>query len=305
MRTQRLEQGDAQQPEVIVAKSRESRVMRHLFLVLCAAEIGSTLRCNQGTWYLRVNAIDAAKAQQEIHEYQTETQVIAAPAETRHISPKAAVLGSAIYALILGTVMYAQHSEAYGDFLKTAGQMQSSAVRNGHLWRCVTALTLHQDAAHLAGNLVMGIVYGWMVTNRLGAGVGWLATVLAASFGNLLCGLVRPEGHTSIGASTAVFAGLGILAAEATVTAKSSDTSTARRWLPLISGCVLFAWTGTGGSQTDVLAHLAGFSVGATTGVLITAPPAPWSRWLWNNQLACAGVAVGTVIASWILAIKQ
>ncbi|MCH1496500.1 MAG: rhomboid family intramembrane serine protease [Rubripirellula sp.] len=303
LRTQKLEQDEADQPEVVVAKSQEPRFMRHLYLVLCASEIRSTLRCDHGTWHLRVNASDLAQAQQEIDEYQLEISTTKSVTQTKIIARESCVLGVCVYALILGAVMYSQDSKRYGEFLTTAGQMQSIGLREGQWWRCVTALTLHQDAAHLAGNLAMGFVYGWMVSNRLGAGLGWLGITLAASLGNLLSGLIRPDGHISIGASTAVFAGLGILVAEATIATQPSEISKTRRWLPLISGCVLFAWTGTGGTRTDVLAHLAGFCMGTAIGVAICKLPNRGKRWIWAHQLACGLFVIGLVVASWMLAI--
>lgn len=303
LRTQRLEQDEADQPEVVVAESQKPRIMRHLYLVLCASEIRSTLRCSRGTWRLRVNASDAAQAQQEIDEYQSEIRTNGSGTHTNIISRQSCVLGGCIYALTLGAVMYGQHSKSYGEFLTTAGQMQSLGLRDGQWWRCVTALTLHQDAAHLAGNLAMGVVYGWMVSNRLGTGIGWLGITIAASLGNLLSGLIRPDGHISIGASTAVFAGLGILVAEGTIATQSFEISKTRRWLPLISGCVLFAWTGTGGTRTDVLAHLAGFCFGTVIGLAICKLPNCGQRWIREHQLACGFFAIGLVITSWSLAI--
>jgi hypothetical protein len=40
-------------------------------------------------------------------------------------------------------------------------------------WRPLTALTLHADAAHLFGNLVFGVLFGYAAGQLLGSGVAW------------------------------------------------------------------------------------------------------------------------------------
>ncbi len=86
-------------------------------------------------------------------------------------------------------------------------------IREGEWWRAVTALGLHADAVHLAGNMVFGIVFGFLAGELLGWGLAWFGMLLAGALGNALNAFVQAPGHTSIGASTAVFATLGILAA--------------------------------------------------------------------------------------------
>jgi hypothetical protein len=48
----------------------------------------------------------------------------------------------------------------------------------------------------------------------------------------------------------------------------------ARRWGPLVAGVILLGWTGAGGegTQTDVIAHVAGFTVGAALGATAALP---------------------------------
>ena len=66
-------------------------------------------------------------------------------------------------------MMYLQQATHFGEWIRTQGEMQTASLREGQWWRSITALTLHQDAAHLAGNLAMGAMYGWMVSQRLEA----------------------------------------------------------------------------------------------------------------------------------------
>ena len=43
------------------------------------------------------------------------------------------------------------------------------------IWRAVTALTLHSDLAHLAGNAFFGGVFGVLLAQILGGGLAWIA----------------------------------------------------------------------------------------------------------------------------------
>ncbi len=63
-----------------------------------------------------------------------------------------------------------------------------------------------------------------------------------------------------------VFALLGLLAAYAWRRRADSGERWAYRWAPLIAGVFLLGFTGVGGENTDVLAHLTGFITGSATG---------------------------------------
>jgi len=124
--------------------------------------------------------------------------------------------------------------------------------------------------------------------------------LLAAASANLLNAWVQPQVHSSVGASTAVFATLGLLAAYAWRRRSGETGGRAYRWAPLIAGVFLLAFTGVGGENTDVLAHLTGFVMGAIVGVLHAAwrvPRGPVAQFV-------AGVAALVVVAAaWACAI--
>src|SRR4029434_3541962 len=94
-----------------------------------------------------------------------------------------------------------------------AGRLQAGGVVGGEWWRAVTALTVHVEIDHLLGNLAFGAFFGYFAGRYLGVGVGWLAIVVAAALANGFDALLQPSAHRSIGASTAVFAALGMLTA--------------------------------------------------------------------------------------------
>src|SRR5438094_8891587 len=108
----------------------------------------------------------------------------------------------------------------------------------------------------------------------MGAGTAWLLTVTGAALANLLEGLLGPPEHQAVGASTAVFACLGAMSAYSWRERYQLPQRWARRWGPLVAGVILLGWTGAGeeGAQIDVMAHLAGFAVGAVLGATVALP---------------------------------
>src|SRR5437870_5413008 len=95
---------------------------------------------------------------------------------------------------------------------------------------------------------------------------GAAGEALAAFDGaNLATAAVRRGRHLSVGASTATFAALGILAGLQVVRRFRHGARGRRAWLPLAAGLGLFAMLGVG-EHADVLAHLFGLGVGAVVG---------------------------------------
>ena len=91
-----------------------------------------------------------------------------------------------------------------------ARSMRAAAPR-GEWWRAVTALTLHLDQAHLLGNLLFGVAIGFLAGRAFGPGIAWASILAAAAVANYADMLISPSTHRAVGASTAVFAALGLL----------------------------------------------------------------------------------------------
>jgi membrane associated rhomboid family serine protease len=162
----------------------------------------------------------------------------------------------------------------------------------------VTALSLHADSVHLVGNLVFGLGFGYLAGELLGWGLAWSGMLLAGALGNVLNAFVQAPSHTSVGASTAVFATLGILAAYTW----NRRRSQINRWAPLGGGIALLAFIGVGGERTDIFAHFAGFGSGClfglVFGVLETRSP------LSARQTHALGLAASLFFAlAWTLAL--
>jgi membrane associated rhomboid family serine protease len=214
------------------------------------------------------------------------------------VPPGRGVPGIAAYAALMLLIFVAQAGYWWDVDWRSAGAMMAGAVRDGELWRVVTALTLHADAGHLAGNLVFGAFFGYFAGQHLGSGVAWLAILCAAAIANLANGWLQLAAHRSLGASTAVFAALGLLGAHVWLIARRYLLGWARRWAPVVGAVALLAYTGTGDERTDIVAHLAGFIAGVAAGLLLGAAkvhgvPRP-------RLQAMAGLAaLAVVVASW------
>jgi rhomboid protease GluP len=150
------------------------------------------------------------------------------------------------------------------------GALSAQAVfERGEWWRPVTSLFLHADAAHVISNALSGLLVFSAVLSTLGRCRGWLLVLVASILGNIAVAAVNyPASYTSVGASTAIFAGVGLLSGRAIRVAWQSRHP--HRWramfAPLAAGATVLALHGAGGQRVDVGAHLTGFLAGLMLG---------------------------------------
>ena len=119
----------------------------------------------------------------------------------------------------------------------------------GELERAVTALTLHADPMHLAGNAIAGVLLVGALGRWLGGGLACGLTLLAGVLGNLLVAFAYRGHHISVGASTAIFGALGVLGGLQFVRwlAGRKAPGGRRRALSVIAACLgVFAMLGRG-----------------------------------------------------------
>lgn len=138
-------------------------------------------------------------------------------------------------------------------------------------WRPFTALFLHADFPHLAGNVLIGGVFCVFVAQSFGQLKGWLLIIASGVMGNIITDAVHyPEAFRSIGASTATFGALGLLVGMGIVLAWHSRSYRQLKpvIVPIAVGLVLLGWFGAGGVDTDVLGHLFGWSSGVVLGIV-------------------------------------
>jgi membrane associated rhomboid family serine protease len=151
------------------------------------------------------------------------------------------------------------------------GTASSEAIKGGEVYRALSALFLHADIGHLAGNLLFGAVFLHLVARHIGTFRAWLGVLVAGSLGNCLNAYVHfSASHYSIGASTAVFGAIGLLVAlPLGFGFRYAKEFLVRAWvLPVMVGLVFLAWFGTGSDRTDTSAHLMGFVCGLPAGLL-------------------------------------
>src|SRR5690606_10976229 len=203
-----------------------------------------------------------------IAAYRAERETTPAPAPALGNHP-GAWIGVGAYAAVLMLFAILTEQAMLGVDWRRAGVLIAHAVIGSEWWRAVTALTLHSDTGHLANNVGFGGFFGFFLGRYFGPGVAWLAILAAGFAGNVLNAAIQPADHRSIGASTAVFGALGLLTAYAWRRGPRHGSFRAR-FAPIAAGIGLLAFTGTGGENTDIFAHLTGFATGLAIGAVLS-----------------------------------
>jgi membrane associated rhomboid family serine protease len=268
--------------------------------VLKAVGIEHFVAQNVNRFVLLVPEAFAEAALEHLRHYDEESKPKPRPAPIqlhRH-----AWIGSVLYAIVMLGIAYAAGAHLGGYDWYEAGVLRRTAIADGELWRIVTALTLHADVGHILGNLAFGIPYGYFTAQLLGIGRAWASILVAAAIANLFDAALMSSQQASLGASTAVFAMLGIVGAYAWQRGQSRFNRWAHRLAPLIAAVALLGVTGAGGENTDIVAHLAGFAAGAGTGVLQA-----HLRFAWLDRLTTQTVlGIATILvfgAAWAAAL--
>lgn len=208
--------------------------------------------------------------------------------------------------LVYWAVMFFFFSAARRNFLSIdwldIGSAQTGLIREGQLWRSLTALFLHVNGTHLLSNLVFGSLFLLLLSQILGWGVTAFCVLVAGAGGNLLNAMVRPPFHGSIGASTALFGAIGLLAALRQNWRERGGSWRLRFWVPVAAGLMLLVLLGVGGERTDILAHVFGFLAGVCLGIIVFAlkrrrPDVMRAQW------PAAALAFALIGAAWVFAI--
>jgi len=285
--------------------------------MLYAVGIASAIARDGADFALLVDVNDQPSAAEHLRLYERERlyRHPSVPPPPR-LHPHAA-WGSVGYALVVIGVAFAISNGLWRLDAFDAGELNAGLIQQGQWWRVWTALTLHLDGLHLLANTVFGIWFGYLAARLLGVGNAWLLVVLGAGFANWVEGYFGPQGHLSVGASTAVFTALGLLSGFSWRTRLAYPQRWALRWAPLVAGIVLLSWTGTGaesldepaagggsGPVVDVLAHALGFAVGLGVGMVAALKPA--ARVLDRVPQWLAGLlAVLPLVVAWSKALSS
>ncbi len=252
--------------ETVYRSSTKTDCLEHA-LVLKAAGIDHEVRRAAGEFTLVVLASDAVRARAELDAYARENRDWPTRAVT--LPHRAGGWGGVFgFAAVLLLVAALRDRDMFGFDWVAAGKTHAGLIRHGQWWRTVTALTLHSDLYHLLANVAFGGLVGLFASQLFGSGLAWVSILAAGAVGNLLNAWISQPNHTSIGASTAVFAALGLVAAYAWQRRRHLHASRLARGAPLVGGVLLLSYLGAGGVRTDVLAHVTGFLSGVLLGAL-------------------------------------
>jgi membrane associated rhomboid family serine protease len=265
-------------------------------LVLASQGIASELRAGGGRWELWVEGAQQEAALRALDHWEREnTAAEKAPGRT--------VMGRSIAGVWVGAalVLFATFTgpAVRGTSWFRRGAADSTALLGGEVWRAVTALTLHLDAAHVLGNALACAIFVSWLGQRLGAGIAGAAVLAAGALGNAANALWHGAGHRSIGASTALFGALGVLSGLEAGRRFDSGPRRAHAWLPLAAGLALLAMLGTG-RGSDVGAHAFGLGCGALIGLAL----ARAGRASAGAQWLAGASAAGSLLAAWWLALR-
>lgn len=272
-------------------------------LVLEAKGVAYDLADLDGEFALLVAAAAADAARDELARYAAERGV-PREAPPAVIPFRGARIGAGVYALVLLITAYCAGNQLLGADWLASGALDARVGGGASWWRALTALTLHLDQAHLLSNLLFGAGIGILAGRVFGPGVAWLSVLAAGAIANYLDMLISPAVHRAVGASTAVFAALGLLAGFAWRQRLTLKERFRYRWAPLFAGVCLLAFLGAGGERVDVLGHALGFTAGTVLGWIYARLGVPRSRAA-ALQVSAGAAALGLVVVAWSIALRH
>jgi membrane associated rhomboid family serine protease len=292
---------DSVVPEVVFEGSRAA--CAEAALVLEAKSIPYELVPSGAHWSLVSAPASAAAARDELARYAVERRTARARPPPLAAFPGAG-FGSGAFVVVLLATAYCTGIQAFGADWLAAGSLDARVGGAGEWWRAVTALTLHLDQAHLLGNLLFGAVFGTLAGGAFGPGIAWSSILAAGAVADYLDMLISPPEHRAAGASTAVFAALGLLSGFSWRLRLSLREQFRYRWAPLFGGVFLLTMLGAGGERVDVLGHALGFAMGTALGWIYARLGLPQTRSS-RPQWAAGAAALAVIVGAWSLALRR
>lgn len=285
----------------VVFETRNRQAVSDRALVLHSLDIPYQIVTGEFSSALLVPADVTERAKFELWQYEQEN--LPRSKENRMPIPRYqdGVAGVVLYIIILCAIAWLAGESAFGRNWFAAGRIDGELIRQGEWWRAITALTLHGGLRHLIGNIGFGALFGYFAGRLLGSGVAWFAILVSATVANFLNTVLLESAHRSLGASTAVFAALGILAGYVWRARFMMQDRWPYRIGPIVGGIALLAYTGTGDENTDIGAHLTGFVCGFAAGIVLTA----LKEFLANSviQRTAALAVIASLTVAWAIAL--
>lgn len=257
-------------------------------LILASQGIEVSWEDHNGLYDLKVDAARLPQVHNILLQYYSENSSQAGDSLNRdpplpRLTPggkAAAILACLLLCLIHASAVYhGNHHQVVLDYGASA-----LYILQGEYYRTVTALMLHSDFEHLAGNVLGLLFFGIPLCSIMGPGRGLFLILLSGTAGNLINAYMYRRAHLSIGASTAVMGAVGILVlwqmrkrvvkmVRRTGDAAKNGHSLERIDIkpsilfPLGAGAA-FVGMFSGGENTDVAAHVFGFLSGLGVAML-------------------------------------
>jgi len=287
---------------VALRRARRRASIDEAALVLEASGLHPLVTNGPDGFALLVPADEAAAAREALAAFERENPAPApAPPPPTGLDPVAVPHALAVSAALVAFFVVTGVRRAGAPWFER-GAADAARILGGEPWRAITALTLHADLAHVVGNAVAGAVFCAGVFRAFGFGAGALLVLLAGAGGNLWNAALRAGPHEVVGASTAVFGALGVLAGRALVEGRVRGLRGRAAFVPVAAALALLAMIGTEGERVDVWAHGLGLAVGvplgggaARLGPRLAAPAL---------QRAAGALALALLAASWSLALR-
>lgn len=293
---------ETSEPERVVFSSDDMTTVDTCSLVLSAKSIPHRVeRSPDGSATIVVSAKWEREAAAQLNAYFRENRnwppspvdITVEPLST----PLPAILIMAVMAAFYMVTGPFQHDSVWFS----RGAADSTAIlRNGEAFRLITALCLHADFSHIAGNMLIGgfLLHYFLQIN--GAGIGLLLMIIAAATGNYWNALLHGPGHLSVGFSTAVFALIGLLSAHRVLVQKKVGIE---MLVPFLAGAALLAMLGSSGVRTDLGAHLFGLLAGIIYGIGAGMLPIGKFRRSAFIQNCCLLTSIFMILVCWNLAL--
>jgi rhomboid protease GluP len=277
---------------VLLRLSNDFRRAMDLSLVLEQEGIPHELRrVDDAHWALEISDNDAARAEAAIVAFERENPPPVRRRAVAYPITGAVACGVAFSLGLLAMYLRTGPESARSPWFER-GSADAAAILRGEWWRSVTALTLHADAPHVAGNAVLGGLLLALLARSIGPGMASSVLLLSGAAGTFAAAALTRHDFVSIGASTAVFGALGTLAA--------LPRDSRRVWMPVVGGMALLALLGTA-KRADVAGHLCGFVSGVLAGAAVSVLPPLQNR----AAQACLAVAAACVpVAAWVAAFR-
>ena len=244
---------------------------------------------------------DAERARQHWQSYRQENTAWPPPPPARLAPRSGAPPTVSMMALLVLFFFHTGPWQAASPWFERGAVNAKAILEQGEWWRLITALTLHADLVHLAGNSLIGGLVIHLLCKALGFGSGWLLLVLAGAGGNLLNVVLRQGEHLSVGLSTSVFAAIGLLTGVQII--RFRTRSLRECLLPLGAGAGLLAFLGSEGVRTDLGAHFFGFVVGIGLGALVGLAGTAEKATTPAHQGLLLVLALAVVLGAWLIAL--